>query len=559
MADFEVLQAGTVPTINSRGQRTAQRPFTAADRLPPQSGTPPQPTPGLLGAGQAEAAGRALQNPDANWVPEARANGGMIGARRFADGGSLDGGGKGPFTGDLNSDTTTFNQDYLRGPTFGQSSTAGLITPPTAAPAGLDPSLQPSGGGSADSQAARTTGWTDPNQNPDGSTNLAAQGDQNNSFLKNVGSGLAKALIPGLGLATNAYDFYQGATTGVSPSNNPSMANQLGAWTHNIGTNYDGTGISNSQAQQNNPNFGNEGNNAPAQASLGAVTQVAAPAQTASAATPPGASGASAPNPNAPPADPTGGILPQGTGTRAVVNNLSDFGPGGSSGDMSARASGDTAAGGYNPDMASAGSGSYANGGQIGAPQQPGLQMPGRPAAPAPAQPMHPALASLHVQNKMANPQLMTAIKTHISQAIQAGKINPQQLQMMGQLAQSAIQHPELWPKLREFAIQAGMPDAQQLPMQFSQGMAMAMLAGAHAAVHGDRPGAFANGGELHGPGNGTSDSIHAQNTSTGQPVKLSNGEYIIPADVVATKGKEFFDNIVRKYHTPAALQHGQR
>jgi hypothetical protein len=37
--------------------------------------------------------------------------------------------------------------------------------------------------------------------------------------------------------------------------------------------------------------------------------------------------------------------------------------------------------------------------------------------------------------------------------------------------------------------------------------------------------------------------------------VKLSNGEYIIPADVVATKGKEFFDNIVRKYHTPAAMQ----
>jgi hypothetical protein len=168
---------------------------------------------------------------------------------------------------------------------------------------------------------------------------------------------------------------------------------------------------------------------------------------------------------------------------------------------------------------------------------------------------MHPALAALHVQNKMANPQVMQAMQTHITQAIQSGQVNPQQLMMMGQLAQSALQHPELWPKLRQFAIQAGIPDAQQLPMQFSQGLAMALLAASHAAQHGDRPGAFANGGQLHGPGTGTSDSIPAHNQSTGQPVKLSNGEYIIPADVVATKGKEFFDSIVRKYHTPAAMQ----
>ena len=155
----------------------------------------------------------------------------------------------------------------------------------------------------------------------------------------------------------------------------------------------------------------------------------------------------------------------------------------------------------------------------------------------------------------MANPQIMQAVQAHLNQAIQAGQLNPQQLQMMGQLAQSAIQHPELWPKLRQFAIQAGLPDAQQLPMQFDQGIAMALMAASHASQHGDRPGAFANGGMLHGQGSGTSDSIPAQNHSTGQPVKLSNGEYIIPADVVATKGKEFFDSIVRKYHTPAAMQ----
>ena len=35
----------------------------------------------------------------------------------------------------------------------------------------------------------------------------------------------------------------------------------------------------------------------------------------------------------------------------------------------------------------------------------------------------------------------------------------------------------------------------------------------------------------------------------------LSVGEYIIPADVVATKGREFFDKLVSRYHMPASQQ----
>ena len=36
---------------------------------------------------------------------------------------------------------------------------------------------------------------------------------------------------------------------------------------------------------------------------------------------------------------------------------------------------------------------------------------------------------------------------------------------------------------------------------------------------------------------------------------KLSVGEYVIPADVVAAKGKEFFDKMLSKYHVPAEQQ----
>lgn len=62
---------------------------------------------------------------------------------------------------------------------------------------------------------------------------------------------------------------------------------------------------------------------------------------------------------------------------------------------------------------------------------------------------------------------------------------------------------------------------------------------------------AFADGGEIEGPGTGTSDSVKAVNGDTGQPIRLSNGEYIISKDVVDAKGVEFFDKLQARYHKP--------
>ena len=44
--------------------------------------------------------------------------------------------------------------------------------------------------------------------------------------------------------------------------------------------------------------------------------------------------------------------------------------------------------------------------------------------------------------------------------------------------------------------------------------------------------------GEVRGPGTGTSDSI---------PARLSDGEYIIPAEVVRRKGTDFFDKLLNE------------
>lgn len=65
----------------------------------------------------------------------------------------------------------------------------------------------------------------------------------------------------------------------------------------------------------------------------------------------------------------------------------------------------------------------------------------------------------------------------------------------------------------------------------------------------------YADGGKVRGPGTGTSDSVKAVNTDNGQPIRLSNGEFIIPADVVAKKGSEFFQKMIDQHHVPVAQQ----
>lgn len=58
----------------------------------------------------------------------------------------------------------------------------------------------------------------------------------------------------------------------------------------------------------------------------------------------------------------------------------------------------------------------------------------------------------------------------------------------------------------------------------------------------------FMDDGAVTGPGDGS--GIDDQ-----VPAALSEGEFVIPADVVRIKGEEFFEKILEKYHTPASEQ----
>lgn len=52
------------------------------------------------------------------------------------------------------------------------------------------------------------------------------------------------------------------------------------------------------------------------------------------------------------------------------------------------------------------------------------------------------------------------------------------------------------------------------------------------------------------GDGSGIDDAV---------PAQISDGEYVIPADVVRAKGSEFFDKLLERYHVPAAEQEAQQ
>jgi hypothetical protein len=157
----------------------------------------------------------------------------------------------------------------------------------------------------------------------------------------------------------------------------------------------------------------------------------------------------------------------------------------------------------------------------------------------------------------------------------------------LAQIAQVCLHNPALYPKLIALAVQEGIVPQGKLPPQYDERVVTALAAVGHGLMHinsqtsmppggndamnaapAPQPGspvpmgtqgpAMASGGIIKGPGTGRSDSIKTQNQTTGQPVAVSNGEYIIPAHVVEVKGKEFFDNLLRKYaHVSGQGQQG--
>ena len=197
-------------------------------------------------------------------------------------------------------------------------------------------------------------------------------------------------------------------------------------------------------------------------------------------------------------------------------------------------------------------------------------------AEAAPHQTQSPVTGALSGLEK--GMQVGTALGGKIAQN-QANSMLPATNAMMGNDADmQALQNPQMGQQ--EFGRSGGDPMGGTLA-QINAGSGSAMV----------RPGFYADGGQtkqqdygnpgvipsrgvppqvgIPGPwlasnGGGTPPGMIQHGMSDGSGIddqvhaKVSVGEYIIPADVVHAKGKEFFDMLLKKYHVPAQQQRQQ-
>jgi len=220
---------------------------------------------------------------------------------------------------------------------------------------------------------------------------------------------------------------------------------------------------------------------------------------------------------------------------------------------------------------------SYQAGGMIGAggmPDSTGMGMGAAPSGNVGLTPqgqsqgggMTPQMMEMQVnQFATQHPQQVAQIRAAIMEVMQTGELTQQELNTIVQLATVAAQNPEMYPYVRNFAIQNGIATEQDLPQQYDQGLVFVLLLAARATqadvggqnmMQGGTP-AMAGGPEIAAP-QVTSGAIPSMAKGGMTPdskkpdgsvlINAHEGEFVIPANVVKMKGKEFFDSLIEKY-----------
>lgn len=179
---------------------------------------------------------------------------------------------------------------------------------------------------------------------------------------------------------------------------------------------------------------------------------------------------------------------------------------------------------------------------------------------------MSPQMLEMQVnQFATQHPQQVAQIRGSIMEVMQTGELTQQELNMIVQLATVAAQNPEMYPYIRRFAIQNGIATEQDLPPQYDQGLVFVLLLAARAIqadlggqnmMQGGSP-AMAGGPEVTTsqvasgamPSMAKGGPVPQSKKSDGSVlINAHEGEFVIPANVVKMKGKEFFDSLIEKY-----------
>ena len=196
----------------------------------------------------------------------------------------------------------------------------------------------------------------------------------------------------------------------------------------------------------------------------------------------------------------------------------------------------------------------YQEGGMVG----PG-GMPMRPAGIQPQQGAapNPQMLDMQVNEIMSqNPEAVARIRAGIEAGIQSGELDANELNTIIQLAKTVMQNPEMYPQIRQMAIQRGIATEADLPAQFDEGLVIAIIAagksmeadvqieGGQAPMPQPPVQEMEFGGMVNGPSHDQG-GVRVKMKGGGE-IEVEGGEYVIPKDVVKKKGTDFFDKMLQ-------------
>lgn len=155
------------------------------------------------------------------------------------------------------------------------------------------------------------------------------------------------------------------------------------------------------------------------------------------------------------------------------------------------------------------------------------------------------------------NPEIVARLRAGIEAGIQSGELDANELNMIVQLARTVMQNPEMYPQIRQLAIQRGIATEADLPAQYDEGLLIAIIAaaksmeadvefeggGMQSAQMQQPQASMRSGGKLPDDSPNKDGSI---------PITAHEGEYVIPSHIVKAKGTEFFDSMLEKYKEKA-------
>lgn len=150
----------------------------------------------------------------------------------------------------------------------------------------------------------------------------------------------------------------------------------------------------------------------------------------------------------------------------------------------------------------------------------------------------------------MQNPEVVAELQQGLMMEMQAGNLDMDDIQVLEQYATVAAQNPELYPNLRNYAIQQGMADQEDLPAEYDPGLIFGLLLAARSITQGSAQAGMAVPGQapMASMRNGGPLPDKSPNADGSVPIVAHEGEYVIPKEVVQAKGTEFFDSLLAKY-----------